>query len=148
VTRGDPAWRDALAVALDRAPDELRALASDELHIGGFTNVRLAHPVLDLREIADEARAARALLFFAAAALLRGATLARVHVRREHATALPHHAKRELRGVAQRIDDDNAGLLRYFDLYLLPLAEVRDAAGTRLVASVARSFDAPASTTS
>ncbi|MBY0278093.1 hypothetical protein K2Z84_22390, partial [Candidatus Binatia bacterium] len=82
MTTADPGWRSALAAALARAPAAFRALASDELHIGGFTNVRLAHPVLDAREIADETRAADAVVFFVAGAVLQGATLARVHVRR------------------------------------------------------------------
>ena len=141
MSSADPTWRDTLAAALQRAPEELRALASDELHIGGFTNVQLEHPMLDLREVADEALAARALTFFAAAALLRGAALARVHVHRELADAVARHAKRELRGVVQRIDDANVSLLRYFDLYLQPLAEVADGAGTRLAKSVARALD-------
>ena len=103
MTTADAAWRDALAALLRRAPDEFRELASDALHIGGFTNVRLEHPVLDLRGVADEARADRALAFFAAAALLHGAAIARVHVRREDASALPRRAKRALRGAITRI---------------------------------------------
>ncbi|MBM4244948.1 MAG: hypothetical protein FJ148_14225, partial [Deltaproteobacteria bacterium] len=92
MTGANAAWRDALSDLVLRAPDELRRLASDELHIGGFTNVRLDHPVLDLREVVDDALGSGAVVFFAAAALLRGATVARVHVRREHAAALPRRA--------------------------------------------------------
>lgn len=142
--KADAAWRDALADLLRRAPDELRARASDELHIGGFTNVRLDHPVLDLRDVADEHLADRALAFFAAAALLHGASIARVHVRREDASALPRRAKRALRGVAGRVDDENAALLRYFDLYLLRSDEIAPDAGARLVTLLAHALgDAP-----
>lgn len=133
-------WRDALADLLRRAPDEFRALASDKLHIGGFTNVRLDHPVLDLRDVADETRADGALAFFAAAALLHGATIGRVHVRREDASTSPRRARRALRGVAARVDDDNASLLRYFDLYLLPMDEIAPDAGARLVKLLARAL--------
>ena len=142
MTTADTAWREELAELVRRAPDELRALASDELHIGGFTNVRLEHPVLDLRDVADEALAARALAFFAAASVLRDAAVARVHVRREHASVLPRRAKSELRGLLARIDDENASLLRYFDLYLQPAASLSSEAGRRLVKLVAGAFDA------
>lgn len=136
----DVDWRAALAETVGRAPDELRALASDELHVGGFTNVRLDHPVLDLREVADDALAARALVFFAAAALLRGATVARVHVRRADAGTLPRRAKRDLRGVLLRVDDENASLMRYFDLHLRAPAAVRADAGRRLARLVAEAL--------
>ena len=142
MTTADTAWREALVELVRRAPEELRALASDELYIGGFTNVRLDHPVLDLREVADEASATRALAFFAAASVLRDATVARVHVRREHASVLPRRAKRDLRGVVARIDDENASLLRYFDLYLQPAASLSSDAGRRLVKLVAGALDA------
>lgn len=141
MTTADPGWREALAAALERAPAELRALASDELHIGGFTNVRLAHPVLDAREIADEAQATDAVVFFVAGAVLHGATLARVHVRREHATTLPGRVRRALRGVLRRTDHDNVLLLRYFDVYLTPLAEIADRPGSRLASAVGRIVD-------
>ena len=127
-----------------RVPAELRGLASEELHIGGFTNVRLEHPVLDLRGVDDDARAAGALAFFAAAALLRGATVARVHVRREHAGVLPRRARSDLRGVLVRVDDDSASLLRYFDLYLRPEAEIGAQAGRRLAKLVAGAVAAAA----
>jgi hypothetical protein len=140
VSGTDSDWRAALAAAVGRAPDELRALASDQLHIGGFTNVRLDHPVLDLRAVEDDALAARALAFFTAAALLRGATAARVHVRREDAGTLPRRAKRELRGIVRRVDDENAALMRYFDLHLRAPAEVRADAGRRLARRVAEAL--------
>lgn len=142
MTTADSAWRDGLAAALERAPAALRALASHELHVGGFTNVRLEHPVLDLRGVADEARAADAIVFLTAGALLHGATLARVHLRREHAASLPARARRALRGVLLRVDDENVGLLRYFDLYLAPLAEIGDQAGARLRRAVERAVAA------
>lgn len=125
-------WRAPLAEAVAGAPEELRALASPELHIGGFTNVRLDHPVLDLRAVEDDAHAVRALAFFTAAALLRGATVARVHVRRDHAGSLARRARRDLRGVLLHVDDENASLLRYFDLHLRPAAAVRAEAGRGL----------------
>ena len=61
MTTADAAWRDGLAALLRGAPGEFRELASDALHIGGFTNVCFEHPVLDLRGVADDARADRAL---------------------------------------------------------------------------------------
>lgn len=144
MTASGTAWRDALADLLRRAPDELRALASDELHIGGFTNVRLEHPVLDLRDAAGDVLAQRALAFFTAAALLHGATIARVHVRREDAASLPRRARRDLRGVVTRIDDENVVLLRYFDLYLPSPDAVPPEAGARLAKLLARALaDAP-----
>lgn len=143
MTTADHAWRDALATAVERAPATLRALASDELHIGGFTNVQLAHPVLDLRAVTDPALALQALTFFVVAAMLGGATVARVQVRREDAD-LARRAKRELRAALARVDDESVALLRYFDLYLQPIDALDDAAGRALVRRLERALDAPA----
>ena len=63
-----------------------------------------------------------------------------MHVRREDASTSPRRARRALRGVAARVDDDNASLLRYFDLYLLPMDEIAPDAGARLVKLLARAL--------
>jgi len=131
-------WLDVLAALIAGAPGSLRVLASDELHIGGFTNVRLEHPVLDVRAVADAALAERALLFFLAGALVRGATLARVQVARgAHGAQLAALVRRQLRAAVARVDDENVSLLRYFDVYLRPAADVPQVAGARLVRLVA-----------
>ena len=138
-------WRDALAAAVAGAPEELRALASEELHIGGFTNVRLEHPVLDLRPLEDDGLAERALLFFLAGALLQGAAVARVHVRNgARGKDLATLARRRLRPAVARVDDESVALLRYFDVYLRPSASLDEKAGGQLVRAVARALAAPA----
>ncbi len=138
-------WREALAALLARAPDELRGLASSELHIGGFTDVRLEHPVLDLRGVADDALATRALAFFVAGSLLGGATIARVHVASgAQGVALARAAKRSFKPVLGRVDDESVALLRYFDLYLQDAPALDAAAAQRLVRAVERAVLAPA----
>jgi hypothetical protein len=134
VPTGDaPAWLDTLAALVARAPEAWCALASDELHIGGFTNVQLAHPVLDLRTVADEDASSRALAFFVAAALLRGATVARIHVARgADGARLARLARRQFRAALERVDDESVALLRYFDVYLRDVATIEPAAGRRM----------------
>jgi hypothetical protein len=137
-------WRAAIAERLAEAPAELRALASDELHIGGHTNVRLEHPVLDLREVDDDALATRALDFFVVAALLAGAGVARVHVRRgAQATSLAQRARRQLRAALLRVDDETVALLRYFDVYFRPLDEITASSGRRVLALIERALGTP-----
>lgn len=139
------AWRDALAALLARAPDELRGLASSELHIGGFTDVRLEHPLLDLRDVADDALATRALTFFVAGALLGGAAVARVHVASGvQGVALARAARRSFKAVLARVDDESIALLRYFDLYLHPSPALDEPAATRLLRAVERAVLTPA----
>lgn len=112
----------------------MRELASAELHIGGFTNVQLEHPVIDLSRVAEDEAASRGLVFFLAAALAAGAQVARVHAGRSpRAVALASLAKRQLRGAVARVDDDNLRLLRYFDVYLHPADVIRPATGERVV---------------
>lgn len=136
-------WRDALAAVVARAPDALRALASAELYIGGFTNVRLEHPLLDLRAVAEDALAARALAFFVAGAVLAGAEVARVHAHSgAQGAALARRARRSFKAALVRIDDENVGLLRYFDLYFHPAAALDGRAGAGLVRTVERALDA------
>jgi hypothetical protein len=119
----------------------MRARASAELHIGGFTNVQLAHPVLDAAGAPDDDTAARALLFFTAASLAHGAAIARVHCGRgPRGAMIAAFARRSFRGVVARIDDESLGLLAYFDLYLHPAAAVGPKVGARLVRSVARAL--------
>jgi hypothetical protein len=132
------AWLAALAGAVAGAPEDLRALASAELHIGGFTNVQLEHPVLDLRAIDDAEASARALIFFLAAALLREARIARIHVASGSAgAALAKLARKHFRAALERVDDESVSLLRYFDLYLRPATDIEPAAGTRIARHVA-----------
>lgn len=137
-----PSWTDALASLVAGAPDALRRLASGELRIGGFTNVRLDHPVLDLRGTgADDA--ARALTFFLAAAVVHGARVARVHVDRgEQGPTLAGLARQRFKPALERVDDESVALLRYFDVYLKPAAEIGDAAGRRLVRVTAEALGA------
>lgn len=131
-------WRDALADLVAAAPCALRALASDELHIGGFTNVQLDHPVLDLRAVPEDRESERALAFFLAAALLHGATVARVHVARGDAgRRLARLARRRYGAVLERVDDESVALLRYFDAYLRPATAIDEAAGRTLARRVA-----------
>ena len=128
-----PGWLDTLAALVAGAPETWRALASDELHIGGFTNVQLAHPVLDLRTVADEDASGRALTFFVAAALLQGATVARIHVARgADGVRLASLARRRFRAALARVDDESVALLRYFDLYLREASAITPAAGLRM----------------
>ncbi|MEW6272282.1 MAG: hypothetical protein AB1689_23615 [Thermodesulfobacteriota bacterium] len=111
----------------------MRARASAALHIGGFTNVALEHPVLDAGTDLGEDDAERVLVFFLAAALLHGATVARVHCGGAvRGRALAGAAKRLLRGAIARVDDDNVALLRYFDVYLKRPSEVGPRTGSRL----------------
>lgn len=139
------AWREALAQLLARAPEELRGLASSELHIGGFTDVRLEHPLLDLRAVTDDVLATRALAFFVAGALLGGATVARVHVASGvQGVALARAARRAFKPVLARVDDESVALLRYFDLYLHDAPALDAAAASRLVRTVERAMQAPA----
>ena len=138
-------WRDALAAVVARAPEALRALASAELHIGGFTNVRLEHPLLDLRAVEDDGLAGRALAFFVAGALLAGAEVARVHARSgAQGTVLARSARRSFKAALARIDDENVGLLRYFDLYFHPATALDGHAAARLVRTVERALVAQA----
>jgi hypothetical protein len=137
----DDGWRAALAAVVAGAPDELRVLASTELHIGGFTSVRLEHPVLDLRAVADDVLAGRALAFFVAGALLSGASVARVHVRAGPPGALlARAARRSFRPALARVDDESVALLRYFDLYLQPADALDPAARGRLVRALERAL--------
>jgi len=138
-----PSWQDALASLVAGAPDDLRALASSELHIGGFTNVRLEHPVLDLRGVAEHERALRALTFFVAGALLATASVARVHVdTAAQGTALARAARRSFRPVLAHVDDASVALLRYFDLYLDARRELDPATAARLLRAVERALRA------
>jgi hypothetical protein len=138
LTAGDAArWVDTLTALIADAPESLRELASDELHIGGFTNVQLAHPLLDLRGVGEAVERERALAFFLGAALLRGATVARVHAASgAEAARLARIARRRLAPALARVDDESTALLRYFDAYLVPAETIEAAAGKRLAGAV------------
>jgi hypothetical protein len=128
-------WRAALADLAGVAPPWMRALASDELHIGGFTNVQLAHPVIDLRSLADEERVLRAAAWFCGAAIAAGASVARFHCGATAGRAVAAHVRRRFGGALSRVDDESVALLRYFDVYLKPSEQISDAAGSRALAA-------------
>lgn len=133
------AWREQLAAVVERAPSWMRERASAALHIGGFTNVRLEHPVLDVAHGVDDADAVRAATFFLAAALLHGAALGRIQCGSgERARALATAVRRALRGAVERVDDENAALLRYVDVFLRAPEALDDATGARLARAAAR----------
>jgi len=115
------------------APAWMRALASEELHIGGFTNVQLEHPVIDLSTVSEDRYAERALDFFLAACIARGATVGRVRCGRgARGRRLIARAASKFRPALARIDGDNVALMRYFDVYLKPGAGLTAAAGARI----------------
>jgi hypothetical protein len=115
----------------------MRELASEELHIGGFTNVQLEHPVIDLSELAADRDAERALDFFLAACIERGATAARVRCGRgERGRRLIARVASQFKPVLGRIDGDNVALMRYFDVYLKAGADLTAAAGARIAATL------------
>jgi len=117
----------------------MRERASAGLHIGGFTNVALEHPVLDVAQGVEDADAVRAATFFLAAALLHGAALGRIQCgNAARARAVAVAVRRALRGAIERVDDDNAALLRYVDVYLRPPDALDDVAGARLARVAAR----------
>jgi hypothetical protein len=143
-TGRQPAWLDDLTALLPAAPEWMRALASAELHIGGFTNVQLEHPVLDAAAAPDDDAAGRALLFFVGASLARGAAIARVQCGRgARGPHLAHLARTAMRGAIARIDDESLGLVHYFDLYLAPIASIGPRVGARIVRSVGDALGGP-----
>ena len=136
-------WLARLAALLPDAPEWMRALASAELHIGGFTNVQLDHPVLDATGAPDDEAAGRALLFFAGASLVHGAAIARVHCGRgPRGPHLARLARTELRGAVARVDDESLRLVGYFDLYFKPAAAIAPAVGTRIRRAVGQAVGA------
>ncbi len=137
----DATWREQLSAVVESAPAWMRERASAALHIGGFTNVRLEHPVLDVADSVDGADAVRAATFFLAAALLHGAALGRIHCGSgERARAIATAVRRALRGAVERVDDENAALLRYVDVYLRAPEALDDATGARLARAAARAL--------
>lgn len=137
-------WIGELARAVADAPAWMRALASRELHIGGFTQAELPYPVLDAAGAPDDAAAERLLLFFVAASALDGAAIARVQCGRgARGGALARTSRRALRGVVARVDDENLALMRYFDLHLVEPAKIAAASGRRFARSVANAVRDP-----
>ncbi|HYC22265.1 MAG TPA: hypothetical protein VEI94_06155 [Candidatus Bathyarchaeia archaeon] len=119
------------------APPWMRELASEELHIGGFTNVQLEHPVIDLSELSADRDAERALDFFLAACIERGAGAARVRCGRgARGRRLIARAASQFKPALVRIDGDNVALMRYFDVYLKAGADLTAAAGARIAATL------------
>jgi hypothetical protein len=117
----------------------MRERASAELHVGGFTNIRLEHPVLDVASGLTDEDAVRAASFFLAAAVLHGAALGRIHCgSAARGRAVATAVRRALRGAIVRVDDENVALVRYLDVYLRSSDAVDDATGARLVRAAAR----------
>ena len=122
----------------------MRELASPSLHIGGFTNVSLEHPVLDVSGDVSEERATRAVVFFLATALADGAAIARVQCgSAARGRALAAVVRRELRGATERMDDESLALMRYFDVYLKTPDAIAERTGARLVAALGRALRDP-----
>ena len=124
----------------------MRELASEELHIGGFTDVQLEHPVVDVAPLAEAPeRSQAAVVFFLCACMLRGATIARVHVASSaQGRALIDTMRRAGRGAIARIDGENVALMRYFDLYLKPLDELSQRSAATLARTLERALSADA----
>jgi hypothetical protein len=119
------------------APAWMRALASEELHIGGFTNVQLEHPVIDLSTVSEDRDAERALDFFLGACIARAASVGRVHCGRgQRGRTLIARAASSFKPALVRIDGDNVALMRYFDVYLKPSADLTAAAGARIAGTL------------
>jgi hypothetical protein len=134
-------WRAALVELAGSAPSWMRALASPELHIGGFTDVQLAYPMIDLRSLDDDGTTLRAAVWFCAAVIARGALVARLHCgRAARGSAMAARLRRDFRGSLVRIDDEGLALLRYFDIYPKANEEISDAAGQRALAAMRRAL--------
>jgi hypothetical protein len=118
----------------------MRARAASELFVGGFTQVWLDVPVLSLAGLDDE-HAERAVVFILTAALCRGATTVRIEQpdRARLARSLAV-AEEGLEGAIERIDGENAALMGYFDVYLLPADRVSEDAVRALEARVTRAL--------
>jgi hypothetical protein len=118
----------------------MRTRAAPELFVGGFTQVWLDVPVLALDGL-DEDASERALLFFLTACLCRGATTARVEQRDR--TRLPRSIAIVEEGLGEAIaaiDGENAALMGYFDVYLLPAGRLSEAAARGFEVRVARAL--------
>lgn len=112
-------WRERVRSLALAAPSWMRERASDQLHIGGFTQVQLETPVLEVSDVPDPDEASRAMTFFVVTAVASGATVARVQCGRGPEAARLASAARETLGPAlDRVDDENVFLMRYFDVYL------------------------------
>jgi hypothetical protein len=122
-------WRPRVDALLAAAPAWMRALASAELHIGGMTNVQLAHPVLDVGPAADEEAASRAVVFFVAACAAHDAALGRVCCPPAWSASLADVVRARLGTITERVDDECASLMGYFDVYLRGLADDDPAGG-------------------
>jgi len=124
-------WRRRIDALLAVAPAWMRELASPELHIAGMTNVQLAHPVLDVGLAAADAAAARAVVFFVAACAVHDVPLGRVCCPPAWSAMLAHVVRVRLGAAVERLDDECATLMGYFDVYLRPLGD-DDPAGRAL----------------
>lgn len=128
-------WRDAAGALASKAPEWMRARASAELHIGGFTQARLETPVLDVADL-DDAAASTAITFFLIVAAAGGAAVARVQCKRGAESALVASARANCGPAIRHVDDENAALMRYFDVFLTPPSAIDAPDGARLVAAL------------
>lgn len=126
-------WIDSVRALADRAPKWMRERASAELHIGGFTQAQLATPVLDVSDLDDTAAARKAVVFFLVVAAAAEAQVARILCDRSSAPALTSAAATLAGHAIERIDDENAALMRYFDVFLRPPTVITEEAGLELV---------------
>jgi hypothetical protein len=138
----DESWLDRVSTLVEQAPQWLCDLASDELHIGGFTQAQLAHPVIDVARLGGDAEAEQAVIFFVAACLAADVRAGRVQCGRgPRGTALIGFARRNLRSAIERIDGENVALLRYFDVYLKAAGEIGQTAGLKIAHSLAAALN-------
>ncbi len=136
-----PAWADAVRALADRAPPWMHERASAELHIGGFTQTRLETPVLQMSDLDDPDAARRTTVFFLAVALASGAAVARVQCARETAPNLIGTTRDALGDTVDHIDDENVSLMRYFDVFFKPAADVSSADGMSVADALRRVLD-------
>ena len=137
MTPSRPSWVETIHGTAERAPDWMRACASTELHIGGFTQAQLDTPVLDLASIAEPEHVTRALTFFLIVALAAGASVARVQCATHRGDELAREAEQILGDACARLDAENVRLMRYFDVFFPSSSAIPDAHGQALADALA-----------
>lgn len=128
-------WTDSVRALAPSAPEWMRARASAELHIGGFTQAQLDTPVLDVADLGDP-QATAAVVFFLVVAAASEAPVARIQCTREAAAALADAVRDRVGPAIERVDDENVMLMRYFDVFLNPPSSISIDDGARLVAAL------------
>lgn len=126
-----PDWAAAIRARAAEAPAWMRERASAELHIGGFTQARLETPVLDACGL-DEPSGGDVVVFFLVAASAAAAPVARIQCSASQIDSLTAAARDRVATAIERVDDANARLMRYFDVYLRPPASIAEADAGRL----------------